>query len=243
MFFKMNRSFAAALVLTLLAISSAQAGELRLLAAGGYKKSMQAVLAAYQKQTGQQAEAGYGNMRQILSQAKLTGQAALVIGDEKFLRQEDIFASFQPIGEGRLVLAWAQGSPAISTPEDLTRPEVGRIAHPDKSKAIFGRAATEWLRSAQLDQKLQAKLIQAATVPQVSSYLAAKEVDAGFISLTDAIGLGGKIGGYLPLPSGYEKIVIVAGTIKGHENDAAAKDFLAFLTGPQARRIFKEHGM
>ena len=141
------------------------------------------------------------------------------------------------------MLAWAQGSPAISKPEDLIRPKVARIAYPDKEKAIFGRAATEWLHSQQLDQKLQAKLIQTATVLQVSSYLVAKEVDAGFINLTNAIDLSGKIGGYLPLPSGYEKIVIVAGIVKGHENEAATKDFLAFLTGPQGRRIFKEHGM
>jgi molybdate transport system substrate-binding protein len=243
MFCNMKTSFAAALVLTLLAISSAQADELRLLVNGGCKKPTQAVIAAYQQQTGQQAEAGYGNMRQVLSQAKLTGQAAVVIGDEKFLRKEDIFASFQPLGEDKLVLAWAQGSPAISKPEDLTRPEVARIAYPDKEKAIFGRAATEWLHNNQLDQKLQAKLIQTATVLQVSSYLVAKEVDAGFINLTNAIDLGGKLGGYLLLPSGYEKIVIVAGIVKGHENEAATKDFLAFLTGPQGRSIFKEHGM
>jgi len=243
MFSKMKTFFAAALILTLLSISSAQAGELRLLAGGGYKKPMQAIIAAYQEKTGQQTEAGYGNMRQILSQAKLTGQTALLIGDKKFLRQEDIFTSFQPLGQGKLVIAWAQGSPAISKAKDLTRPEVARIAHPDRKKAIYGRAATEWLRSNQLTEKLQSKLLQAATVPQVSSYLVAKEVDAGFINLTDALGLGDKIGGYLLLPSGYEKIVIVAGIVKGHENEAATKDFLTFLSGPQAKRIFKEHGM
>ncbi|WYD79438.1 MAG: hypothetical protein V8K32_08955 [Candidatus Electrothrix gigas] len=99
---------AAALLLSLLTgvpIQAAHAENLQILSGGGYKKPMQAVIAAYRKQSGKQVVAGYGNMRQILSQAKASGKTALVIGDEKFLRQEDIFAGFQPIGAGTLVIA------------------------------------------------------------------------------------------------------------------------------------------
>ncbi|MCI5168020.1 MAG: molybdate ABC transporter substrate-binding protein [Candidatus Electrothrix sp. GM3_4] len=231
------------LVLSLLAGVPTQAEELRLLCGGGYKKPMQAVIAAYQEQTSTQVVAGYGNMRQILSQAKASGKMALVIGDEKFLHQEDIFAAFQPIGIGKLVIAWARSNTAIGKAEDLTRPEITRIAHPDRKKAIYGRAATEWLRSEQLSQPLHDKLLQLATAPQVSAYLVAGEVDAGFINLVDAIGLGDKIGGYLLLTSGYEKIAIVAGIIQGYEEQPETKTFLEFLTSAAARHIFQDYGL
>ncbi|MCI5183926.1 MAG: hypothetical protein D3921_15645, partial [Candidatus Electrothrix sp. AW1] len=77
---------AAALLLSLLTgvpIQAAHAENLQILSGGGYKKPMQAVIAAYRKQSGKQVVAGYGNMRQILSQAKASGKTALVIGDEK----------------------------------------------------------------------------------------------------------------------------------------------------------------
>ena len=80
-------------------------------------------------------------------------------------------------------------------------------------------------------------------MPQVSAYLVAGEVDAGFINLTDAIGLGEKIGGYLPLTSGYEHIVIVAGIIRGHEDKPETKAFLDFLSSATATRIFQDYGL
>ena len=237
---------AAALLLSLLTgvpIQAAHAENLQILSGGGYKKPMQAVIAAYRKQSGKQVVAGYGNMRQILSQAKASGKTALVIGDEKFLRQEDIFAGFQPIGAGTLVIAWARTSPAISKPADLSRPEITRIALPDRKKAIYGRAAGEWLLSRNLAASLHDKLLQVATIPQVSAYLVAGEVDAGFINLTDAVGLQDRIGGYLPLTSGYEKIVIVAGIIRGHEDEPKTENFLDFLSSASATALFQDYGL
>lgn len=235
---------AAFVMLSFLIISSTQAGELQILAASGIKKPLNAVIAAYKQKTGQQVNAGYGNMQQVLAQAKAAGQVALVIGDEKALKNEaNFFVGFQPLGQGQLVIAWAQNSPAISKPQDLTRSEIARIAFPDGKGAIYGIAATEWMKSNQLEQTLQGKLIQTATVAQVSSYLVAKEVNAGFINLTEAIGLADKIGGYLPLTSGYSKITLVAGSVKGQEHSAEAKSFLEFMTSEQAKQIFKQYGM
>lgn len=236
----------AALVLSLptrIPAQAVQSEDLQILSGGGYKKPMQAVIAAYRQQTGKQVTAGYGNMRQILSQAKASDRTALVIGDEKFLRQENLFAGFQPIGTGRMVIAWARTGSAVKGAKDLLRPEITRIARPDRKKAIYGRAASEWLQSNQLTRPLHDKLLQVATIPQVSAYLVAGEVDAGFINLTDAIGLKDKIGGYLPLTSGYGKIVIVAGIIRGHEDEPKTQNFLDFLSSATATPLFQDYGL
>ncbi|WP_130538001.1 molybdate ABC transporter substrate-binding protein [Thiomicrorhabdus indica] len=219
------------------------AADLLIVAGGGYKKPMQAVIHDYQKNSGKAVDASYGNMRQILAQAKASGKIALVVGDEKFLNQTDLFSAYQPIGKGKLVIAWAKGSPAIKTTKDLTNPEISRIAHPHAKKAIYGRAAIEWLTSNKLQNPLSEVLMQASTVPQVSSYLVAREVDAGFINLTDAIGLGDRIGGYTLLDSGYSPIKIVAGTLKGHENNLELKAFKAFLQSEQAKTLFTQFGL
>lgn len=229
----------------LLSVSNlAFSAELLIVSGGGYKKPMQAIIAEYQAQTGKQVDASFGNMRQITSQAQASSKIALAIGDEKFFNQtQDLFSNSLPIGEGKLVIAWAQNSPQIKTPADLKNPQISRIALPHPKKAIYGRAATEWLKAEKLETELQDVLLQASTIPQVSSYLVAREVDAGFINLTDAIGLGQRIGGYTILENGYSPIKIVAATVKGHENNPELKAFNNFLASDKAKQIFNQFGL
>lgn len=229
----------------LLSVSNlAFSAELLIVSGGGYKKPMQALIAEYQKTTNKQVDASFGNMRQITTQAKASSKIALAIGDEKFFKQtNDIFSNYQPLGEGKLVIAWAQNRPQITTAADLKNSDISRIAMPHPKKAIYGLAATEWLKTEKLETALEEVLLQASTIPQVSSYLVAREVDAGFINLTDAIGLKNRIGGYTVLESGYTPIKIVAATIKGHEDNDELKAFTDFLASPKAREIFTKFGL
>lgn len=209
---------------------TARAADLTIVAGGGYKKPMQAIIADYEKTTGKKVDASYSNMRQILAQAKASSKIALVVGDKKFLNETKLFATYQPIGQGKLVIAWANGSPAIQNAADLKNPHISRIAMPHAKKAIYGRAATQWLKSENLNTDLQEVIMQASTIPQVSSYLVAREIDAGFINLTDAIGLGDRIGGYHVLAQGYEPIEIVAGIVQEHKDNPELIAFQRFLT-------------
>jgi len=229
--------------ITLTLAFAAMADNLQIVAGGGYKKPILAVAQAYQAQTGQTVEASFGNMRQILSQTEASSQIALVVGDKKFLEKEKFLVEFHSLGQGKLVIAWAHNSPAILKAEDLTNDAITRIAHPDVKKAVYGQAAIEWMQSQNVFTPLEKKLIQVATVPQVSSYLVAREVDAGFINVTDAIGLGDKIAGYTELNTGYTPILIVAGIVHGHENNQQLKDFLQFLSSETAKNILKKYGM
>lgn len=214
-----------------------------LVAGGGYKKPMQEVIQAYQKQSGVQLQASYGNMRQILSQAQASSQIKLVIGDQKFLQQSTAFKQFHRIGQGKLVIAWAQNRPEIRLPKDFANPELSRVAMPDPQKAIYGRAANEWIKSHDLTIRLKPILLQAATVPQVSAYLVAREIDAGFINLTDAIGLGDRIGGYQILENGYDPIQIVAAPVNDGENQSEVNAFLNFLQSDLGKTIFAKYGL
>lgn len=83
-----------------------------------------------------------------------------------------------------------------------------------------------------------------ATVPQVSAYLTSGEVDAGFVNLTEALALSGRIGGYRELDPGlYDPIRIVAGVIRGRENRPGVAELAAFLETPEARAALARHGL
>lgn len=217
-----------------------------LIAAGaGYKRPMAELATAFEKKTGTHIEQIYGHMAGVISQAKQSGQVAIIFGDKSYLEKVDglAFAGFLPVGEGRLVVAWPRGS-SLSTPADLAEGRFARIAMPDTKAAIYGIAATEFLKKSQLDTRIKEKLQVVSTVPQVSAYLVSGEIDAGFINLTEALGIKDKIGGYQEIErSQYSPIHIVGAVVQGFENAAAVKALQQFLESPEARAITEKHGL
>ena len=86
-------------------------------------------------------------------------------------------------------------------------------------------------------EKLQPKLTMFSTVPQVFSYLVSGNLDAAFVNESIVTKQGDKIGGWMEMDKGYEPLFLVAGVVKGHENDPDVKAFLDFLASPEAKAI------
>ena len=216
---------------------------LTLAAGAGYKKPMLELCQGFEAQSGIRTESLFGNMRQVLSQTEMSGKVALVVGDRSFLATSGQFDHYTTLGHGRLVIAVPKGS-APATLEGLADPAYQRVAAPHPQKAIYGRAADQALQRAGIKEQLGERLLVVATVPQVSAYLAAGTVDAGFINLTDALGLGDTIGGYTEVAQAqYDPIEIVAATVKGHEQDPAVTAFLQYLSGDEARAVLSRYGL
>jgi molybdate transport system substrate-binding protein len=147
------------------------------------------------------------------------------------------------IGRGKLVAAFAKGL-RFEDPADITRGDITRVAMPDPKKAIYGRAADEFITSTGIRMQVQDKLLVVATVPQVSSYVLSKEVDVGFINLTDALAIEHRIGGIILVDQKlYEPIIIVAGILENAPNPEPLARFAKFLDTGEARSIARKHGL
>lgn len=224
--------------------ASAEAEKLTVAAGAGYKKMVTELAGAFTAATGIEVEQIYGNMGQTLAQAKNSGLVDCVIGDKRFLDKSDLaFSDMPEVGRGKLVAAFAEGV-ALEDPKDIQREDITRVAHPDPKKAIYGRAANEFLQNTELYDGVKEKLLVVATVPQVSSYVLSKEVDVGFINLTDALGIEDKIGGYLLVDQEYySPIIIVAGALTSAPNSEALAAFAEFLATDTAKEIAAKHGL
>jgi molybdate transport system substrate-binding protein len=226
--------------------SLAWAETLTLAAGAGYKRPLTEIIQAYESAGGSKIDQIYGNMGQVMMQAKGSGSVAYIVGEEAFLKSGSglTFSSFYPLGQGTLVIAFGKKFP-LKKPEDLCAPEVTKVALPDEKLAIYGKAAREFLRSTNLQEKLDKKLLVVSTVPQVSSYLISGDVEAGFINLTDALYTKDRIGGYLTPDRGlYTPIKLVLGVIKGYEEKDDTKRFIDFLTtNPAVKQIIEKAGM
>jgi len=212
--------------------------------AAGYKKPMMALYKVFQRQSDVKIEPIFGNMQQILSQADQSGKIALVVGERSFLEDSQvIFSSFRTLGQDGLALAFAKGV-YLSNPDELVNPDIMRISMPNPGNAIYGKAAVEFLNNSGLYEKIKNKLFIVSTVPQVSTYLVLKEIDAGFINMTGALAVQDQIGGYLPInPSYYFPIEIVAGVVNGFKSEAGIMAFIGFLGSEDAKKILKEYGL
>ncbi|NTW83126.1 MAG: molybdate ABC transporter substrate-binding protein [Chlorobiaceae bacterium] len=221
-----------------------QAENITVAAGGGYKRPLMEIAERFEKKTGYHIDAVFGHMQQIFSQAQMTGQISVLFGERSFFEQSGItFASHYPLGQGKLVLAWRKGL-LIKKISDIKGSSVTKVAMPDDKKAVYGKAAGEYLQKSGLGSDISGKLLVVSTVPQVSSYLVTGEVDAGFINVTDAIGVQDNIGGYLPAEqSYYTPIFIQAGVVKGFENQAGVVALMKFLREKEAIAILKHYGL
>ena len=233
------------LALTAVAFSTAVvAADTLLLAAGaGYRKPVLELMQNFSQASGIKAEASFGNMKQIETQAQQNPDIAFLIGDRVFLEPMQMFERYLPLGQGRLVLVAARGQSMVSLNE-LREPRFKRIALPDRTKAVYGKAAATCLQRLGLEQPLAGKLLEVATVPQVSTYVATGEVDAGFVNLTEALALGDRVGTRVDAPvSCYDPIEISIGVLKGRGESAGARAFVDYLRSPAARSVLERHGL
>lgn len=240
----MKRCFSMVVALAFLIVAApAMAVDSLFIASGaGYKVVVEALARAFTEESGVAVERIHGNMAQIMGQARNSGKVDLLIGEESFLAGSPLpLAASTPLGMGRLVLAWPKAKPE---PRGLDVPEVERVAIPDPKKAIYGKAAMEYLeRSGQL-AALKDKLLVVGTVPQVFAYLSTAEVDAGFLNLTQALAAADHLGGYRVLENElYTPIAIECFQLKTAPNPKAAKDFARFLESGTARSILAAHGL
>lgn len=221
------------------------ADPLNIAAGAGYKRPVTELTKAFEQASGLKVETLYGNMGQILTQAAQTDRIAVVFGDQVFLEQATqlSFSQYLPVGQGRLVLAWPTGR-HLTDPNELRQEAFARIALPDVQHAVYGKAADEFLTHSGLKTTLTPRLLKVATVPQVAAYLVSGEVDAGFINLTEALGIQDRIGGYLEIdPAQYHTIHIAAGVIKGREQHPGVAELAAFLQTETAQTILRKYGL
>ena len=147
------------------------------------------------------------------------------------------------LGQGALVLVTARGQ-TLTSAGDLQKPQFKRIAIADRSKAVYGSAARACLEHLGLAQALGDRLIEVATVPQVTAYVTTGEVDAGFINRTEALALKDRVGASLEMPAGcHPPIELSLAVLKGRGATPRQQALLDFVATPQARQVLERHGL
>jgi molybdate transport system substrate-binding protein len=126
--------------------------------------------------------------------------------------------------------------------EELADRSTRLIAMGDPASVPAGEYAQQTLNALQLNDKVKGKIVLGKDVRQVLTYVETGNADAGFVYATDAR-TSGRVRVVSSVPeSEHEPIVYPAAVVKTSAHQEAARTFVEFLGGPEARAIFTRNG-
>lgn len=141
-----------------------------------------------------------------------------------------------------LVLIVGKDNQTITGVQDLSKPEVKKIALGIPDSVPAGKYTQESLKSLQLWDTLQSKFIFAKDVTQVLNYVETGNAEAGFVYRSDAM-LSNKVKVAYPVPdSAHKPIVYPAAVLANSKNKEIAGDFLKYLESSAGKLVFASYG-
>ena len=145
------------------------------------------------------------------------------------------------VGNSLVLIAPAQAT-TLHSFQDLSNPAIKAIALGETSTVPAGMYARQTLEHLGLFAALEKKVVYAKDVRAVLTYVETGNADAGMVYQTDAnTSKKIRVVAIAP-PDSHDPILYPAAVLRDSKNKPAARAFLDFLQGPDARAIFQKYG-
>jgi molybdate transport system substrate-binding protein len=145
------------------------------------------------------------------------------------------------VGNALVLIAPAQAM-TLHSFQDLTNPAVKNIALGETSTVPAGMYARQTLEHLGLFASLEKKVVYAKDVRAVLTYVETGNADAGMVYQTDA-NTSRKVRVIAIAPAeSHDPILYPAAVLRDAKNSSAARAFLEFLQGADARAVFQRYG-
>lgn len=142
---------------------------------------------------------------------------------------------------GRITM-WTTANSALKIEkiQDLTLPDVHRIAIANPDHAPYGQAAREALEQAGIWETVRPKLVYGDNIRQTLQFAETGNVEVAIVALSLSVQSKGR---WVLVPQELHKPIDQGmGVIKTTKNEAAARAFSDFVNGEKGRDIMKKYG-
>lgn len=140
------------------------------------------------------------------------------------------------------IIVPADSKLAISSPKDLLKADIKKIALAEPSSVPVGVYTSKYLTDEGLWDQVKPKVVPVQDVRATLAAVESNNVEAGFVYKTDAaISKKVKIVYEVPIDKGL-KITYPAAIVKESKRKHAARDFMNYLQSPVAKEAFKKYG-
>lgn len=244
-----------ALVLTVVCgggFSVAQAEEMAVAAASDLNFAIKELIVEYEKQTGHHVKLSLGSSGNFYAQLQQGAPFDLYfsadIGYPKKLEEAGLTVpgSLYRYAVGRVVL-WAPKSSPLDVSKGLTvlrEPTIRKIAIANPKHAPYGRAAVAAMEHDQVYADVKDRLVLGENISQAAQFIESGACDVGIIALSLALAPAMKnSGSYWEIPAEAHPVLEQGAVIlKQSKNQGPARQFLAFMQGPQGQEIMTRYG-
>jgi len=220
-------------------------GGILVFAAASLNESMQELGAAFEKQSGTKVAFSFGASSDLERQIEAGAPADVFFSADTAKMDALEKARLVARGDRReflsnllVVVVPADSTAKIASAKDLAA--MPRIALADPAAVPAGVYAKKWLTSAGVWDQAAPRVIPTLDVRAALAAVAGGDVPAGVVYATDAaVGDGTRVA--MTVTDGPPILYSLA-ALPGSKNPSAAKAFVAFLAGPEARAVFEKRG-
>jgi molybdate transport system substrate-binding protein len=228
------------------AAGGAAADQVNVAVAANFTAAVKEIAAAFKQKTGHDAVLSFGSTGQLYTQ--ITQDAPF----EVFLAADTahpkkavddglgVADSHFTYAIGKLVL-WSKNADLVKGEETLKGGNFTKLSIANPTAAPYGAAAVETMKALKLYDTLQPKIVQGNNISQTFQFIDTGNAELGFVALSQ---LAGNTSGsrWLVPQSLYTLIKQDAVLLKKAANNEAAKAFMTFLKGPEAKAVIEKYG-
>jgi molybdate transport system substrate-binding protein len=238
---------AAALVAGLVAAAPAFAAEIQVAVAANFTEPAKAIAEAFAKSTGHRAVLAFGSSGQFYAQMAHGAPYEVFLSADAERPQKaeqeglGVAGSRFTYAVGRLVLYSKTPGLVDDKGAVLKSRRYAKLSIADPGAAPYGAAAVQTLQKLGLYDAVKPKIVQGSSITQAYQFAATGAAELGFVALSQVVDEPGGSRWLVPTnlyaPIDQQAILLTTG-----QDNAAAKAFLAFLKGPQAKAIIRRYG-
>jgi len=234
------------LALSVLGTPAANAAEAKIAVAANFTAAAKEIGALFEAVTGHKAVFSFGATGQLYTQISQGAPFAVFLAADR-ARPEKAVAEGLAVPDsrftyatGRIVL-FSRDKGLVKDAATLRQGGFARIAISNPVTAPYGAAAVETLMALGLYEQLKPKIVEGANIAQTYQFVATGNAEIGFVALSQ-IALHDDGSRWVVPADLYKPIAQDAVLLTQGMDNAAARAFVAFLKGPDARAVKEKYG-
>jgi molybdate transport system substrate-binding protein len=246
-----RRSFLALIAAASLALggapAAALAAETHVAVAANFTEPAKEIAAKFEAKTGHKAVLSFGSSGQFYTQIANGAPFEVFLSADTERPQKAEVDGYAVPGSrfiyavGRLVLWSATPGLVDAKGAVLKSDKFQKLAIADPKSAPYGVAAIETMKKLGLYDQLTPKIVQGSSITQAFQFAKTGAAELGFVALSQVINepAGSR---WLVPAADHTPIEQGAVLLKTGSDKVAAKAFLQFLKGPEAKAVIKRYG-
>jgi molybdate transport system substrate-binding protein len=237
---------AAILIACSLVAGRADADQVNVAVAANFTAPVKEIAAAFRQKSGHEAVLSFGSSGQFYTQITQAAPFQVFLSADQE-RPKKLADSGLAVPESRFTYAigklvlWSRKPGYVKGEETLRSDAFAKLSICNPVAAPYGEAAVETLQALKLYDALKPKFVVGADITQAFQFVDTGNAELGFVAASQ---LTAKPGGsrWVVPQALYKPIRQDAVLLKKGAGNEAAKAFLQFLKGPEARAIIEKYG-